>query len=73
MSHVTCGRMSVAELRKVDGADKAGLSGCNQSQMWSSPHHGGPTTSAVSEGQERGGGGHSWMTSNLKKGTTSLG
>lgn len=50
MSHVTSGRMSVAELSEVDGADKAGLSGYNQSQMWSSPRHGGPTTSAVSEG-----------------------
>lgn len=54
MSQITSGRKNVAELSKVDEADKAGLSGCNQSQMWSGPHHGGPTTSAVSEG---GGGG----------------
>lgn len=44
------GRMSVAALGEVDGADKAGLSGCNQSQMWSGPRHGGPTTSAASGG-----------------------
>lgn len=53
MSHITSGRISLAELREVDGVDKAGLSGCNQSQMWSSPCHGGPTTSAVSV-EERG-------------------
>lgn len=51
MSHITSERISVAELSEVDGADKAGLSGCNQSQMWSGPHHGGPTTSAVSGGE----------------------
>lgn len=56
MSHTTSERMSIAELSKVDGADKAGLSGCNQSQMWSGPHHGGPTTSALSGGQGKGGG-----------------
>lgn len=56
MSHITSGRMSVAELSEVDGADKAGLSGCNQSQMWSGPRHGGPTTSAVSGGEGEGGG-----------------
>lgn len=33
---------------EVRGADKAGLSGRNQSQMWSGPRHGGPTTSALS-------------------------
>lgn len=55
MSHITSGRMTVAELSKVDGADKAGLSGCNQSQMWSGPRHGGPTTSAASRGEEEGG------------------
>ena len=66
--------MSVAELSEVDGADKAGLSGCNQSQMWSGPRHGGPTTSAVSGGDGGGGGrGHSWMTSDPEKGTTSQG
>lgn len=37
MSHITSGSVSVAELSEVDGADKAGLSGCNQSQMWSEP------------------------------------
>lgn len=57
MSHITFGRMSVAELSKVDGADKAGLSGCNQTQMWSGPRHGGPTTSAASGGDEGGVGG----------------
>lgn len=59
------GRMSVAALGEVDGADKAGLSGRNQSQMRSGPRHGGPTTSAASGGgggreggrEERGGGG----------------
>lgn len=77
MSHITSGRTSVAELSEVDGADKAGLSGCNQSQMWSDPRHGGPTTSAVSGGERggrgRGEGGHSWMTSDPEKGTTSQG
>lgn len=63
--------MSVAELSEVDGADKAGLSGCNQSQMWSGPRHGGPTTSAVSGGEGEGGRGHSWMTSDPEQGTTS--
>lgn len=48
-------RRSTAELSKVDGADKAGLSGCNQSQMWLDSRHGGPTTSAISG--EGGGGG----------------
>lgn len=43
------GETSIAELSKVHAADKAGLSGRNQSQMWSGPRHGGPTTSAVSE------------------------
>lgn len=59
MSHLTSGRTSGAELSKVDGADKAGLSGRNQCQMWSGPRHGGPTTSAVSggEGEEGEGGG----------------
>lgn len=51
------GRMSVAALGEVDGADKAGLSGRNQSQMWSGPRHGGPTTSAASGRGRREGGG----------------
>lgn len=34
----------------MDGADKAGLSGFNQSQMWSGPRHGGLTASAASGG-----------------------
>lgn len=52
MSHFTSGRISVAEPSRVDGADKAGLSGRNQSQMWPGPSHGGPTTSAASKGGE---------------------
>lgn len=57
MSHITSGRTSVAELSEVNGADKAGLSGCNQSQMRSDPRRGGPATSAVSGGEGEGGGG----------------
>lgn len=51
MSQITSERVSVVELSEVCGADKAGLSGCNQSQMWSGPRHGGPTTSALSRGE----------------------
>lgn len=48
MSHITSESMSPAGPSEVRGADKAGLSGHNQSQMWSGPRHGGPTTSALS-------------------------
>lgn len=48
MSHITSEGTSAAGPGEVRGADKAGLSGLNQSQMWSGPRHGGPTTSALS-------------------------
>lgn len=48
MSHITSESASAARPGEVRGADKAGLSGPNQSQMWSGPRHGGPTTSALS-------------------------
>lgn len=51
MSHITPESVSPAGPSEVRGADKAGLSGHNQSQMWSGPRHGGPTASALSGGR----------------------
>lgn len=48
MSHITSESARAPGPGEVRGADKAGLSGRNQSQMWSGPRHGGPTTSALS-------------------------
>lgn len=55
VSHITSESVSPAGPSEVRWADKAGLSGHNQSQMWSGPRHGGPTTSALSGvgGEER--------------------
>lgn len=55
VSHITSESVSPTGPSEVRGADKAGLSGRNQSQMWSGPRHGGPTTSALSGvGGEKG-------------------
>lgn len=76
MSHITPESVSPAGPSEVRGADKAGLSGPNQSQMWSGPRHGGPTTSALSGvgvcvGRKGWRGrGHSWLTSDPAQGRT---